>query len=513
VTHHSDSISQLWDSLVSSALLGTERRPVVLPPALEPVGRLLARLDPADSEGALLAASAIVSLHRRAARLPAVRAVHEPSLPEPCQADDLPPCSSRAGQHLGFMLKGQYSDLLAEWLERAAQCGKRAPAEHLPGLLDLGLQKADLRDQILLVAGKRGRWLAAQNSLWEFAAGDTGDESLWQTGTRPARLALLRQMRRQEPDRAREVLASTWAQETPEDRATFLALFKIGLSMADEAFLEEALDDRRKEVRRAAADLLACLPESRLCARTIERVGQLVKWRKGSKPGFVVSLPEECDKDMQRDGVEPRQPQAAQKQGEKSWWLSQMLGVVPLAAWRQWCNTAPDKIVAAAGRHTEWSTLLLQGLIAAATRHADLEWIEALLQQKKISNAITLFQALPADKKESHVLKLLSAAPSVKYGAPVMPYLFACRHPWSTKLSKAVMEAVVHDLSDGKVKYSYQLASLFELIARHLIPSAMDEVLKRLLELVKPNSAMAKESDKFLATLQFRQEMLKAIQD
>ncbi len=80
-------------------------------------------------------------------------------------------------------------------------------------------------------------------------------------------------------------------------------------------------------------------------------------------------------------------------------------------------------------------------------------------------------------------------------------------------MSKAVMEAVYKDLSDGKVKYSYQLASLFELIARHLIPAAMPEVLKRLPELVKPNSAMAKESDKFLATLQFRQELLGAIQE
>ena len=43
--------------------------------------------------------------------------------------------------------------------------------------------------------------------------------------------------------------------------------------MDDEPFLESALDDRSREVRQQAADLLTRLPDSRLALRMAERAG------------------------------------------------------------------------------------------------------------------------------------------------------------------------------------------------------------------------------------------------
>ena len=99
-----------------------------------------------------------------------------------------------------------------------------------------------------------------------------------------------------------------------------------GLSMDDEPFLESALDDKHAEVRRAAAELLSRLAESRLCQRMIARVGPLVQFseHKG-KLQIDMTLPDQYTKDMARDGVEKK----VQGMGERNGWLYQMIADRP----------------------------------------------------------------------------------------------------------------------------------------------------------------------------------------
>ena len=49
--------------------------------------------------------------------------------------------------------------------------------------------------------------------------------------------------------RPRAQLTATWSSEPPEHRAALLPQLAVGLGPADEALLDTALDDRRKEVR------------------------------------------------------------------------------------------------------------------------------------------------------------------------------------------------------------------------------------------------------------------------
>ena len=74
-----------WQAVVGIAAVGTERQEVTLPPAGGALGRALSRLDLSDREGALLAAVALASLHRRGGFRPAV---DPQSAPEACEADE-----------------------------------------------------------------------------------------------------------------------------------------------------------------------------------------------------------------------------------------------------------------------------------------------------------------------------------------------------------------------------------------------------------------------------------------
>ena len=155
----------LWQEVVTTALVGTERRSLSLTPPCPPspegapcpplakggeqgksftlggrggsdqLSDLLSRLNDSDPEGALLSAAAAISLYQQAGQLPVK---DNQLLPNPCQPDELPICSTCAGQYLRLMLLKEREKLLPEWLAAAAKAGKRAPEHCLPGLLELG---------------------------------------------------------------------------------------------------------------------------------------------------------------------------------------------------------------------------------------------------------------------------------------------------------------------------------------------------------------------------------------
>lgn len=180
--------------------------------------------------------------------------------------------------------------MLPQWLAAAGRHGYRAPAALVPALLDAARARTDLRPPALALAGARGLWLARLNPDWRFAlrgaAGGAGElpdatdragvELLWEEGLFAERVALLGAVRAHEPAAATRLLSTTWATERAEDRLMFLDSLRVGLSPADEAFLESALGDRSRNVRATAAELLSALTGSALAAG----------WRGGHWPAW-----------------------------------------------------------------------------------------------------------------------------------------------------------------------------------------------------------------------------------
>jgi len=86
------------------------------------------------------------------------------------------------------------------------------------------------------------------------------DSSNWTSARPAARAEFIAAMRRREPDRARELVAASFAFDAAPVRVRLLAALAAGLSPADATFLESLAHDRASTVRERALELLKYIP-------------------------------------------------------------------------------------------------------------------------------------------------------------------------------------------------------------------------------------------------------------
>ncbi|MEW1627411.1 DUF5691 domain-containing protein [Streptomyces sp. NPDC089173] len=481
-----------WEELVTSALLGTDRRPPGAPGG--PI--------PADGPAALLDAAALHTVRRRAGLLPAVAAARSapaphdprPHLPEAARhrlaqllADRAAPSSSgRRGA------APDLTELIPQWLATANRRGFRPPAALVPPLLDAARARTDLRPQALAFAGPLGLWLAALNSEWKFAlrgsAGgslvpDTDDPEavrrLWEEGLFAERVALLDAVRTRDPAAALALLTTTWSTERAEDRLMFLDSLRNGLQEADEEFLEQALADRSRNVRATAAELLSALPMSAFAGRMAARAMSCVNPdRTGAGASIAVEAPHECDAGMQRDGVAAVPPSG---RGERSWWLGQLVEATPLGVWQERFGGRPAAEIVALPVADDWAGELHAAWCRAAVRQRHPEWARALLGAASVPPAGSPGPASIAER--SKLLAVLSEAERADWVAAFIAahglseafqLLGVCTVPWTGPLGRAVVDAL--DIARDGGSYPWSFSGVMGLAERCLDPAEADRL-------------------------------------
>jgi len=480
----------ILQTITANALIGTQRQPFTPISTDGNLGQLLANVDTTNQEAALLSTAAIVTMYQQAGQLPITN--HQLPIPEPCELDDLPHCSDRTGYYLSLMLNGEHQQLLPELLDRLADLGQRVHETSLPSLLDLGKRQSDVREAIAKVLGKRGQWLAAQNPEWNYVASD--DESVWETGSKAARLMWLTKLRRQEPDQARQLLESTWKQESASDRTAFLEVLTTNLSMADEPFLEALLDDRSKEVRRVTVDLLTGLPESRFCQRAIARVQDLIKLQhEGNQKYFTVDLPEVHTPEMLRDGIEAKSndTQNNNQIGDRASWLLKMLTSTPLSFWSQHLAMSMEDLVKAAN-HSQSDRLILQGWIAAAQKTGNLVWLQALVEfseQEEVNRIASqpLADSLILDSQQQAAAIHLLKNPDLAFSNLFKSLLFRNIKIWNEEVSAIVLEVIITTLdrfitTSQLTSHYWGVSEFIRDAAKHIAPSLMPAAKEQALD-------------------------------
>jgi len=502
-----------FSELTQVALLGTERQALSVATGDSMLDRLLTQLDLNRREEALLSAAALSGLYEENGRLPPR---DRAPAPDPCASEGTPWMNERAASLFLRVLGGEYPELLPECLALSARAGWLSFPEALPALLSAGQAKPEWREAILPVLGRRGHWLAAQNPQWSWANGAAADdENIWQVGESAARLLFLQRLRRTNPGRARELLASTWKEESPEDRAGFLACLSIELSASDENFLEAALEDKRKEVLRSAAALLGQLPDSFLVKRMIERTkprlqytpgtsGNLLKFKRSKPPVLEITLPSECDKAMQRDGIEPKPPTGL---GERICWLMQMLEVTPLKFWTDQWSATPGEILAGS-LQGEWQKEVLTAWTRAALRQNNPGWAEALfsvtLETRQFGMLQGLIGALSPEQREARLAALLEADdPNTRELHATL--IAQCRHDWSLEFSRRFLSWLRK--ATAQQSTDWQLRNQIKDFALRLAPATLPEAAHPWPSDSAGWQFWSKGVDEFLAVAQFRSDL------
>ena len=194
-------------------------------------------------------------------------------------------------------------------------------------------------------------------------------QEIWAHGRREKRLFLFRRWRESDPHGAREALEKVFSKERTRDRAAFVGLMEINLTMADEPFLEATLGTRAKNVSREAIRLLARLPKSRLCQRMAERVQKFVQLTENDGGLHIdITIPEVYETGWERDGISEEAPVS---ETQRDWWLKTILSATPLDIWG-----APSQVLAVVQKHPHRKVFVC-GCAMATQNQRRLDWADA----------------------------------------------------------------------------------------------------------------------------------------
>jgi hypothetical protein len=499
------------DPLLTMALQGTARHTGSAPETDTPLDDMLQHGEGREPERSLLLAAGALATYLQAGQRVEASTSPLPSSP----AETLPALQGRPAQLVWdllhqrfppimvsneFMTQGnphsdeEYQAVLGEALALTARAGRRLPEHMLPKVL--AIQNRAAREALLPALGERGRWLAGLHPGWKWATAepeikDAELETTWLEGLPAQRLAAIARLRVSNPATARQWLATSWKSEGAEFRHDALGALETSLSLADEPFLDAALDDRGERVRARAAQLLARLPDSALAARMRERAESILTYDK-AREKLLVTLPERIDAAWQRDGVTLKPPKAAQVD-ERQWWTVQTLALVPPSHWSARFDRNPEKLIAAATK-SEWVYLMLEGWAQAAIAFRDEDWSGPLWDCWRRPQGVSasglpvprhevltgLLTCMPPTQAEQRIARTLATASS-KEDQLWSTVLGALRRPWSAALSRICLEHVRTELQeltpDNATRPSRWFANL-DLVAVGISSTCFSEALE-----------------------------------
>ena len=472
-----------WRDFVTASLLGTDKGGALpaIPAALQ---EALGPADGLEREARFLTHAGALAWWRRAGWKPERSEAALPAVAAPEASGPL--VSAASVGHLRAMLSGHCAEVLPEWLGVVVEQQRLLPPEWLPALLDRARQNRALRPLVMTAGGNRMRWLAGQNADWNFAADDSPEH--WETGNREQRLAILRGWRTENPALAREKLESVWSTEPADGRAAFLMLMEEGLGEGDAAFLEHALDDRSKEVRQGAVDLLARLPGSALAARMLLRAAPLIIFKRGgllTRASLEVKLPDATDDSARRDGLDPKALGMQTAFGEKAALLVLILAATPLSHWTSSSHQSPAALLKALEKN-DFSRAVATGWTRAALRQQDPDWAEAILDApvevqppSGVANIRSLYRLLPEAARAN---RLSAAIRTGMFARPeswpnVEALLLSFRGYLPVPAARDLVDALRRLVAAGGVPWQLRnlLGSLATKIPPTLFPFAIDD--------------------------------------
>jgi len=461
-----------------------------------------------------MAAEALV-LHRQWTRAGFLIPVWTESIPQIQLQQAENECSAEAAHCLQAILDGRYPDALPEWVKLLLAAQQVLPRQALPALLQRCTQDPALWDTLKPALGERGHWLMQQHPLWIKLSTPFPDPGAWATTTGPARLSLLRSIRQQSAAQGLQLLQSTWLEEDPAQKPALLEGLSIGLNREDEVFLEACLQERRKEIRQIAAELLACIPGAGLIDRYLQYLQECIVV---VEQRINVRLPEEIPEEWRKDGVEPGSKRPFSLT-QRSAWLFQLIRRLPPGHWQTHWGLSPQEAIglfAQQDREESW----VQALTDAALLHQDLVWQEALatwwLHHEQASSWQTstgrhLLQQLPGAILQKILVPYLQKRPYLLEDDHVATFILcATDEAWSDELSLALVQPLMRYLAGGDNPFwnIWHYARLLKALAYHCNPGLLEQLNNNWVIDSALGQRWQAEVERMLAVIQFRAKMI-----
>ncbi|MEM6527147.1 MAG: DUF5691 domain-containing protein [Chloroflexota bacterium] len=465
-----------WNRLVSSSLVGTRNRPYMGGSGNTTLDDLLAQLDTADEEQALLAEAAALVIYRNVGRVRVDDYTRK--LPAPAAKETFPVCSPQATDYLQLILDEKVApELLTDWMNGAAARDVRVPEKLLLPLMEqLAAQSnISIHPATLQIIGERGRWLAQQRKRWKFVNWQHDFEKLWRSASDPLQDMLFRLLRSAQPHHAREFLIAQRSTVGEHRLSKFVDWMGHGTVFPeDEPFLEALLDEDNPDLNQSAADVLRCLPSSAYVQRMINRLRNRV-WLETAADGTLHLRWQQIDTldaAMQRDTMDRsgyssyRQPQSRL--------LEFAMRCVPPATWTDWLGHPPRELVALGAQA---SSVFVRSWARAVNAYGGAAWAQALAEHCLATEAdrshLPLVTAqLPEDARERITVELWRESPIKSF----VDYASYTEKSWPLSLSQRAIEIYHDTLHDADFKDIPALANALHVQQFCIHPHAVESL-------------------------------------
>lgn len=480
---------KLWQDIISTALVGSERHPLKIDGVDDPssLGFVIAQHASGNIERAILTSASIATVYQRSGQK--LAGLDTPPDIEASKPETRIECPQSASYLISRTINDKYVDILMDVFEILAEHKLRIPYPLIPDILDLAKRHVAFRDVLPDVIGERGRWLISQNPDWSYVSTST-ELSEWEFGSKATRVSILKSLASVDPNEARRLIQETWTKESADDRTAFLETREINLSMDDEPFLESALDDRSKEVRKVAQNLLTRIPQSRYVQRMVQRLSDIIQIKYQFPLGHKIEVtpPTQFDDSMVRDGLINEK---TEKEGQKGNYIHQVVASIPTGYWQSAYNISAEKLFNLIEKD-DWYLSILSGLIESASRYPDAEWTQlivsiALNSNNRVSIMNTIAPAiklLPGSTLESIILKKLSDTPlaAAQGTLDLISYHTSQWTPEFTRLILSKLQKTLVEFADDSSFSS--IVNLLDIISRRM-PVELGSEFSALLDSLK----------------------------
>lgn len=503
-----------WQELVRQALIGNISSKKISPLLLEQFQQYGLNLSANQApEIILLKAAAIQNKLYSVAQIP---------ISSPSEAGQIAPeetldyCHPQRRYQVQYILKYHYDEMLLELLDLLKDRCQIIFPDLLPELLNYGIKRPHIQALILACIGNRGYWLAQFSETWSYAQSIAETDDLFFYGNKEERLNFLRSLRLNHPTRVIELLEQVWDSEDFSTKASFLKVLGHNLSINDEDFLNNALEDNRQEVRSEAATLLALIPNSQLVQRMQDLVTKWITYDP-KKENILVELPATCTKQMKIDGIAPRQI-FIKDHGPKANQLAQVIAKIPPQWWEKIFYQNPQQLFLLAAK-TEWKNVFVWGWAMAAKNFQAKDWIiachrfylDTFFKHNWSNFSIDfLYQDLPNDLFNTLAEEYLKTDNRLTLSDdhPIVSFLLAEGQTWNKDLTKKIIQRIKNTIEQDTYVFHWSIKAVIKRAAFSIPPSLYDQVKEGWPTESQGWHSWQKEVDAMLSILKIRQEVL-----